>query len=169
MTPPAAKSTVWTTGDVQAFLPRGIDPVRPGSLYHAGLIAVAASLVILQAIYVAMVALAGYATYRYLLRVPGIVAETHINFLTILLVATPAVVGVIVTFFLLKPLLSKVPGAVELLQLDPAAEPVLFAFVELLCRHLRAPVPVRIDIDLRVNASPVLGGAGAVFSRATWF
>ncbi len=72
------------------------------------------------------------------------------------LVATPAVTGVVVTFFLLKPLLARAPPPVEILHLDRGSEPVLFAFVERVCEQLGAPVPTRIDIDLRVNASASL-------------
>jgi Zn-dependent protease with chaperone function len=166
MIPSETRSTVWTRADVEAFLPRSIEPVRSGFIYHAGLIAVAASLVILQAIYLAMVALVAWATWRYLLHVPGVIAEMQVNFVTILIIATPVAAGVIVTFFLLKPLLAKAPATVELLNLDRAAEPILFGFVERVCAVLGAPVPARIDIDLSINASAGLRrGWRSLFSR----
>ena len=130
--------------------------MRPGFLYYTGLVTVAMSLVILQVIYLALVAHAGYSTYRYVLRLPGDFAKMQLGILTIVVLATPTVAGVAVTFFLLKPLFAKAPAAVERLHLDRVAEPVLFAFVERLCTMLGAPAPTRIDIDLRANASASL-------------
>jgi Zn-dependent protease with chaperone function len=163
---PTSRPATWTRADVEAFLPERVEPVRAGFLYRAGLLAVAVSLILLQAIYLAMVALAGWATWLYMRALPGIVGEMHVNFISIIAIATPAVTGVVVTFFLFKPLLTRAPTAAEMVHLDREAEPVLFAFVERLCRALGAPVPRRIDVDLRVNASAGLRrGWFSLFSR----
>ncbi len=145
--------TAWTATDVERFLPHPISPVRLSWFYRAGLLAVAAALILLQASYVAMVALAAYATYAYTIRLPAIVEIVHINAVTLVLIAAPAVAGAIVTFFLLKPILARPAPKGEALQLDPAAEPLFTAFVRRLCAVLGAPIPARIDVDLQVNAS----------------
>lgn len=143
----------WTVADVRACLPDAVPRVRLPWLYRAGLLAVAISLVALQAIYLAMVALAAYLTFLYAVQIPTVIASVRLNALTIVLVATPLAAGVIATFFLLKPLLAKPAAKAEPLPLDPEANPLLFAFVDKLCKALRAPAPARIDIDLQVNAS----------------
>ncbi len=148
--------TQWTHADVEAFLPRAIPPVRPGPFYYLGLVLVAVSLLVLQSLYLAMVGLAGYATFRYVTAIPVIFDGMSVNFLTVLLLITPLVAGCIVTFFLLKPLLARSPAATELLRLDPAAEPVLYSFVHRICRQVGSPTPTRIDIDLSANASASL-------------
>ena len=143
----------WTRDDVDRFLSRPMAPVRTPWLYRAGLIGVAAALILLQSIYIAMVALAGYATYAYVIRIPTIFEDVHLGWYTFILILTPVVVGVVVTFFLLKPLLAKAPSQAERLRLNPAAEPILFAFVQRLCTSLGSPIPTRIEVDLEVNAS----------------
>ena len=144
--------SAWTGDRIDALLSRPIEPIATSWLYRAGLAGLAASLVILQAIYLAMVAGAAYLTYAYLIRLPAILVTLRIGYLSILAFA-PLVAGVIVTFFLLKPLLARPAAPPEFLELDPAAEPAIFAFVQRLCWALGAPMPSCIEIDLRVNAS----------------
>jgi len=156
MTHSNTKPRRWTIQEVNDFLPQRISPIPTSAAYRLGLLAVATSLVLLQAIYLAMVALAGYLTWTYIVHLPAIFAQTRVNALTLVLVATPVVVGATVTFFLLKPLLAKAPALTEIPQLRPEDEPILFAFVERICQQLGAPVPARIDIDLRVNAAASL-------------
>jgi Zn-dependent protease with chaperone function len=117
---------------------------------------VAITLVVLQAIYLAMVILAACATVGYVYLIPGILVALNLNAISLLAALTPLVTGVFVTFFLFKPLLAKPPAAQELLSLERASEPVLFAFVDRICLQLGAPAPTRIDIDLRANASASL-------------
>ncbi len=145
----------WTAADLTRFFPQPIRPIRSSWLYRAGLLGVAASLVLLQAAYLAMVALAAWATYKYATWLPSIFESVRLNYLTIFLV-TPAVAGAIVTFFLLKPLLARPASSPELLELAPTAEPLLYAFIRRLCSVLGAPVPTRVDVDLQVNASASL-------------
>ena len=139
--------------DIDRFLPQSVEGVRPTWHYRAGLLGVGLSLLILQAVYLGMVAAAAYATYFYVSRLPAILESIHLNWLTIIVVVTPVIVGIIVTFFLLKPLLARPARQSDAVQLDPASDPIVFAFVHRLCRVLDAPTPTRIDIDLQANAS----------------
>lgn len=145
--------TGWSEDLTRAYLSRPIEPVRLSGWYRLGLLGVAATLVLLQLIYVALVVLTGWATYQYLMLIPGIVSVVHVNFLTIVLVAAPLVAGVVVTFFLLKPLLAGGGKAPEMMVLDRSEEPELFGYVERLCAMVGAPAPKEIAVDLQVNAS----------------
>jgi peptidase M48-like protein len=103
-----------------------------------------------------MVVLAGWLTYKYITLLPAIIASTHLNWITVLVVGGPPCVGGIVTFFLFKPLLSKPPKPPEAMELRREDAPMLFQFVDGVCGMIGAPPPKRIDIDLQVNASASL-------------
>lgn len=84
---------------------------------------------------------------------PAIIDAIRVNFFTLLLMAAPLVAGVVVTFFLFKPILARPAKPPERLQLDPKTDSLIFAFVQRLCRILGTPRPTQIDVDLAVNAS----------------
>jgi Zn-dependent protease with chaperone function len=78
------------------------------------------------------------------------------------LYAGPLVVGVILMFFLIKPLFARSPKAGRLRFVELGTEPVLFAFVGRIARAVRAPEPRRIAVDWEVNASASFGDGLAV-------
>lgn len=108
---------------------------------------------LLQAVYLAMVCLAGYATFLYIIHLPEFSSAVRLNSLAIVLLAAPVAIGAIVTFFLLKPLFARSPAGPQLMRLDRSQEPTLFQYVDRLCSILGAPKPTIIEVDLRVNAS----------------
>lgn len=61
--------------------------------------------------------------------------------------------GGLVLFFLLKPLLAPSRPPAPTLALDPAHEPLLFAFLHMVCDALGAPHPARVIVDCRLNAT----------------
>lgn len=156
MIPTPAAPKPWTKEEVIRFLPRPIPAVRSAPLYTAGLALVAVVLLLLQAVYLCMIALAAWATWRYVLLVPGFMATIHLNAVTLVLLVTPIAAGLILTFFLCKPLLARQSAAPALFTVDPAAQPVLFAFIQRLCETIGAPAPAAIQLDLQVNASAAL-------------
>ena len=66
---------------------------------------------------------------------------------------TPLVAGVVVVFFLFKPLFARQPKQAQPLALNPASEPLLYAFIEKICDTVGAPSPKRIDLDCQLNAA----------------
>ncbi|MEO8429753.1 MAG: M48 family metallopeptidase [Verrucomicrobiota bacterium] len=54
---------------------------------------------------------------------------------------------------MVKPFFAAKARTPEPITLDPAKEPLLFAFVQKICGLVGAPVPCRIDVDCQVNAS----------------
>jgi hypothetical protein len=65
----------------------------------------------------------------------------------------PLDVGGEVLFFLFKPIFARIPKQAQPLALNPATEPLLYAFIQKICDTVGAPAPKRIDLDCRLNAS----------------
>jgi Zn-dependent protease with chaperone function len=103
-----------------------------------------------------MVALSAWLTYKYIAFLPAIVSAVRLNWMTVVLILGPPVVGGIVTFFLFKPLLSRPPKPPELLTLGREDAETLFQFVDRVCSMIGAPSPKTIEVDLQVNASASL-------------
>ena len=143
-----------------------IKPVPVSMTYQLGLALVAVAMVLLPLIYVALVALAGYGVFYH--------AVHHLTWLRTMRPAkvaffvyiAPLVAGVVVVFFMLKPLFARPARGAEPRSLERDQEPVLFAFVEKLCATVGAPLPRRIDVDCEVNASASLRrGLLSLFSQ----
>lgn len=128
--------------------------VKPG--YRLALAAVLAALILLQALYLALVLLAAAATLGYAAALPGIISAIRVNALTLPLIFAPLVAGAIATFFLFKPLFAGRIEPPKPMELSEAGEPALFAFVNKLCDCLGSPRPSRIFVNLDVNASASL-------------
>lgn len=153
----AASSGAWTASDLalgfRGRMKRGFPPVR----YLAALGLVTVAMGVLPLVYGTLVVavgwgLVGFAAHWFLW------VERWFGAREVLSVAAAfyglgLVAGVLVLFFLLKPLLARSRRRAPPLALNPAAEPLLFAFVGMVCDTVGAPHPVRIDVDCRLNAS----------------
>ena len=80
------------------------------------------------------------------------------NALTIILYFGPPAAGIIAVLFLLKPLVIRPKQAPKPIRILPESDPVLFEFVEALCRVMGCPRPETISADLQVNASAGIHG-----------
>lgn len=69
--------------------------------------------------------------------------------------------GALILGFLLRPFFVKPPRPAQPLALNPASEPLLFAFLHMVCEAVGAPRPARVEVDCRLNAS-------VGFRRGTW-
>jgi Zn-dependent protease with chaperone function len=125
--------------------------------YHGGLLLVAATMLLLPLIYLAMVGLVAYAVYYHAFHNwhaimdfdgsgGGVVFRFIIYFV-------PLIAGVVVVFFMFKPLLAGRPKHAQPLALNPATERLLYAFIEKICDIVGAPSPKRIDLDCQINAA----------------
>src|SRR5207237_10899472 len=65
----------------------------------------------------------------------------------------PLFAGVVLVLFMIKPLFAPRARHAQPLALNPAAEPLLFAFISKVCETIGAPFPNRIDLDCHLNAS----------------
>jgi len=79
---------------------------------------------------------------------------------------TPLFVGVVLVFFMIKPLFARRPPRAQPLALDPAINSTLYAFVARICETVGAPMPRRIDLNCELNAAAgFCRGIGSLFSN----
>ncbi len=154
---PEPPPIAWLTpGQVAAAFSGVVPKTRVSLFYQLGLLIVAVTMVILPLIYFALVGAAGWCVYWW---------ATHGTFLfsgggggrlmlfKLVAYITPLFIGLVVVFFMFKPLLARRAPAAQPLALNPSAEPVIFALVRCICDTVRAPFPKRIDVDCQLNAS----------------
>jgi Zn-dependent protease with chaperone function len=126
-------------------------------LYQLGLLLVAGAILILPLLYLAFVFAAGYGVYWWATKFFFLLQGRHYGFYILmaklLLYLTPLITGIIVVFFMIKPLMARAGPRAQPLALNPANEPLLFAFVREICRNVGAPMPSRVDVDCNLNAA----------------
>lgn len=134
-----------------------IQPVRIGIGYRIGLAIVAFAMVLLPLVYVALIAFVLVGIIYHGVSNVDMLGNSHVNpkgrFMGYF---GPLVIGPLVALFLIKPIVARRPRPSEPMSLEPAREPLLFRFVESICRAIGAPTPKRIDVDMQVNASASL-------------
>jgi Zn-dependent protease with chaperone function len=130
-----------------------IRPVRVPPLYLGALAVVALAMVLLPLVYLGLIGGALYGVFWYavhgwqLLGGSGSIKARLFGFIT------PLVTGAILVLFMIKPLFARPARPQEPKKLRPDEEPLLFAFVQRVCRTVGAPQPHEIRIDGEVNAS----------------
>jgi Zn-dependent protease with chaperone function len=143
----------------------GIRPVRAGFLYRLGLLLVAVTMLVLPLIYLSLIAAVAYGVYRHII-VDVVVLERVQARAALIAYVGPIIVGVLLLVFMLKPLVSRKRETSIPVSLRREEEPVLFEFVDRLCRAVGAPEPRRIDVTMDVNAAAgFMGGLGSLFGR----
>jgi Zn-dependent protease with chaperone function len=132
--------------------------VRPSVFYLLGLFVVAFFMLLLPLVYLAMIGAVGYGVYYHLVTDSGLLTpdrtagprEMVVRFAVYV---APVFVGVVLIFFMLKPLLARPAREEDPLSLDRSQEPALFSFIEKLCALLGAPFPRHIEVICAVNAA----------------
>lgn len=144
-----------TPAQIASAFQGNVPKTRVSIFYQLGLIIVAVTMIILPLVYFALIGLAGWGVYWWATH--GTFLFSHVRgrtaVLAFLLYLTPLLAGVVVVFFMFKPLLARRAPAAQPLALNPTAEPVLFALVRCICDAVGAPFPKRIDVDCQLNAS----------------
>lgn len=133
-------------------LPKSLVPPA----YQAGLVLVAIAMVLLPLIYIGLIAAVAVALGAYVSVGPawfdlGSVGR-GIQWKVLGFLA-PIVAGIILIFFMVKPLFAHRAGAMEPVVLDRSKQKDLFDFVDGLCGIVGAPTPRRIAVDCAANAS----------------
>jgi Zn-dependent protease with chaperone function len=133
---------------------------RTGILYHACLFLVAGTMLVLPVIYLALVGLLAWATLHHaiydwtaIMGFGGLEGGGRVMVLKFLVYAIPLFAGCVVLFFMFKPLLAKPPRRAQPLAMNPADNPLLYAFISKICDIVGAPAPNRIDMNCDLNAS----------------
>jgi len=126
-------------------------------LYRMGLALVAATMVVLPAVYVAMIGAAGWATYWWARHFGFLVNHGYggvrVYFVQVICYFGPLFAGLVLLLFMIKPLFAGRAPRAQPLALNPGAEPLLFSFIARICEMVGAPMPTRIDLDCHLNAS----------------
>lgn len=144
-----------SAGELLAGFAGAINRPRTSFFYQIGLILVTLMMLVLPVAYVGMIAAAAWGVFYY---------ATHFTFLSGLggpriwmlkavLYVGPIVAGLVLIFFMIKPLFARKGRHAQPLAMNPAYEPTLYAFIAKICDLLGAPMPKRIDLDCQINAS----------------
>jgi Zn-dependent protease with chaperone function len=149
--PVAARANPSPLGAFSGPVPR----TKTGLLYSAGLAVVAFAMVLLPVLYLALIVLTAWLIFLHLKHDTWIFdgAAGRAGLFRLIFYLGPAVAGGILVFFMVKPFFAAKTKAPQPITLDPAKEPLLFAFVRKVCGLVGAAEPCRIDVDCQVNAS----------------
>jgi Zn-dependent protease with chaperone function len=141
--------------------------------YTLSVVLVSGVVVLLPLIYAAIIAAAGYGVFRYCTDVimhlgdaasgtPRSGGSTRGHVFMFVLALAPAIAGVAIVLFMLKPFFAPRRTREDTIQVFRNEEPNLYKFVEGLCYVINAPTPTRIDVIHAPNASASF--RGGVFS-----
>lgn len=152
---PTTTTAALTPAQIAAAFAGGVSRSGVGLFYQLGLVIVAITMVLLPLVYFALIGAAGWGVYWWATHGTFLLTHAHgrAMLIALLLYVTPLLAGVVVVFFMFKPLLARRAPAAQPLALNPAAEPVIFALVRCICDAVGAPFPKRIDVDCQLNAS----------------
>jgi Zn-dependent protease with chaperone function len=130
-----------------------IQPTRLSAAYRFGLVIVGTAMLLLPLLYLGTIALTAAAVWWHLTTNVGIMTGRGNGQGRLLLYLGPALVGIVLMFFMVKPILARPSRGRDPLPLDPQAEPALIEFIQAICRQVGAPMPRRVQVDCEVNAS----------------
>ena len=130
-----------------------IEPVRVTSSYTISLFLVGVGMMLLAAIYFVIAAAGIPFSIWWITHPPVVPPGQKIGLGGILVWLLPAMIGIVVPLFLLKPLFAPASSQSKPRRLKRDAEPLLFDYVDRVCDAVGAPRPASIRIDLEVNAS----------------
>lgn len=162
---PVDAPTTITAPELLSMFSGPITRTRVSLFYQLGLCVVAFTMVLLPLIYLALVCLAALAVFTWarggLVLFSDHAGGGRVFFLKALVYIAPLFAGIVLVFFMVKPIFARRPKGAQPLALNPASEPVLFAFIARICDTVGAPFPKRINLDCHLNAS-------AGFRRGLW-
>jgi Zn-dependent protease with chaperone function len=158
-----------TSEDIRRAIPEPLPKHAVSFAYRLRLLLVAATVTTLPCLYVGLIVLAAAGVFYYVTQViPSLTLSPMSGrawLIYLLLIATPAVAGVILVVFMLKPLFFRIVSDTRRRSLTRQGEPRLFELVDAISESVGAPKPARIDVDYQVNASA--SPAGGLLSVAS--
>jgi Zn-dependent protease with chaperone function len=166
-TPPQSERP--SAAELLAGFTGSIRRTRASFFYQVGLILVTFVMLILPLLYIGMIAAAAWGVslfathFTFLLRGSG---GPRIFLFKLVLYVAPLLTGVVLIFFMIKPLFARRAARAQPLAMNPAYEPTLYAFIAKICDLVGAPMPKRIDLDCEINAAASFRrGAASLFSN----
>ena len=128
-----------------------IEPTRLSAAYQAGLLVTAIAMLLLPLVYVTLIMTAAAAVWWHLTANAWILGKGAAQF-RLLAYLAPAFAGVVLTFFMVKPILARPARRRDALTVTPEGQPALFALIDQICQQVRAPRPRRVNVNCEVNA-----------------
>jgi Zn-dependent protease with chaperone function len=129
-----------------------IEPTRLSWFYRGGLTVIAIAMLLLPLLYLSVVVGAAAFVWWHITANTWLL-EGGASQWRLLGYAAPAVIGVALVFFMVKPILARPTRRRDPVPVSAEQEPALFAFIEQICGQVRAPIPRRVQVDCQVNAS----------------
>jgi hypothetical protein len=123
------------------------------------MVLVTVAMLLLPLVYLAFVGALAWAVYHHAVHNWGPImhlggfAGGRIMIFKFLIYFAPLLAGMVVLFFMFKPLLAGRAKRAQPLALNPSDNPLLYAFIAKICDAVGAPSPTRIDLDCELNAS----------------
>ena len=131
-------------------LRRSVSPPPVSLTYRLGLLVAGWTMVLLPLLYLCLVALPVYGVYVHVIHNRGLAGS---GIFASLLYFSVVPIGGIIVFFLIKPVFAEASRRQHAHRLDRRDQRFLFAYIETLCRTLKAPAPAHIEVDVLINAS----------------
>ncbi|MFO1488810.1 MAG: M48 family metalloprotease [Verrucomicrobiota bacterium] len=132
---------------------------KTGVGYFLCLVLVTFTMLLLPVIYLGFIVGLSWAVYHHAFHNFGPIMHLggfsggRLMIVKLLIYVAPLLAGVVVVFFMFKPLLAGRPKRAQPLALNPSDNPLLYAFIAKICDAVGAPSPKRIDLDCELNAS----------------
>lgn len=137
-----------------------IEPIQVTLGYRLAICVVAALMVLLPLIYISLIGLVCYGVYWHLGNNTGMLGANVKGkgaIMVLLAYLAPAVIGVTLVAFMLKPLFARRrDSSNKPITIDRYQEPLLFEFIDRLCDAVGSPRPKSILLDDNVNAAAAL-------------
>src|SRR3954452_12235624 len=146
--PPDAPDAIRFSGPIRR--------VRIGFGYRIGMLLAAVVMIALPVLYIGVVVGFGWLIWLHLTHDTGMVkiASGRAGLFLVLLYVAPAIAGLILLAFMVKPLFARhVRRGGRPLEVTRGEEPRLFEVVDRLCAAVGAPRPAPLNVDVDVNAS----------------
>ncbi len=154
--------TTQTTSPDYSILSAFDQPIaRPRTrfFYQVSLLLVTIAMVLLPLVYLTLVCGAAWGVYYHAthhwssIMGFGGTRSGRLVIIKFIIWFVPLFTGCVVVFFMLKPLLARRQKRAQPLALNPADNPLLYAFIDKICDTVGAPSPTRIDLNCDLNAS----------------
>ena len=150
-----------------SFTSPAIQRVPIAASYRIGIAVTSLFMIMLPLVYLAMIFGVGWLVYYHAVNHSGMISAASQStsgrnsgraaIFALLAWLTPMIAGVVLILFMLKPLFSKPEKDSGRRTLKPEEDPLLFEFVDRICKAVGSPRPRRIDIDCNINASASFG------------
>ena len=128
---------------------------RVSLLYRINILVTSFVMLLLPIAYLCMIAAVCYAVYYHTVNHVGMMGAVRGRGVILMAIAyaAPILGGIVLVFFMLKPLLARRGDDSRKRKVNAKGEPVLFWFVEKICEAVGSPVPRQVYITHDINAA----------------